>query len=274
MPELPEVETVVRYLRTKILNKTINKIDFTYNGVLKNSDEQSFKKYLLNEKFIQIDRKGKYLIFHLTNNKSLVIHLRMEGKLFVQPLNSKPNFSQLICEFNLNDCLLRFYDTRKFGTFEIIDTNEINNLASLKKLAMDANSNEFNANYLYEISRNSRIAIKTFLLDQSNVAGIGNIYVNEILFSCHISPSKPTKEITLDQCKEIAKFSKEILNKSIENNGTTIHTYKFSEYDSGGFQNFLQVHGHKNQPCKFCKNPIKFSKINGRGTYFCSNCQK
>lgn len=274
MPELPEVETVVRYLRTKIINQTIKQINLLYFKVLQNTDPVNFNDFLLNETFIDITRKGKYLIFHLTNHKVLVIHLRMEGKLFVQPLNSAPNFSQLICEFILNEEVLRFYDTRKFGTFEVCYEQDLINLKSLQKLAMDANSHEFTADYLFDITRKSRIAIKTFLLDQSNVAGIGNIYVNEILFMSGILPTKPTWEINYEQCKNIVNYSKEILNASIAKNGTTIHTYKFNEYQSGGFQSELKVHGRHNKSCVRCGHCIKFCKVNGRGTYFCQNCQK
>ena len=274
MPELPEVETVVRYLRTKVIDQKIKNINLIYSGVLKNSNESQFIKYLQNEKFLDVTRKGKFIIFHLSNNKCFVVHLRMEGKLFVQPLDSQPNFKQLICEFTLEKEILRFYDTRKFGTFEIIDEDKFQDLKSVSKLAMDANTDLFTPEYLFNITRKSKIAIKTFLLDQSNVAGIGNIYVNEILFDSKILPTRPTNEVTYDECVEIVKFSKKILNKSIENNGTTIHTYKFSEYESGGYQEFLHVHGLKNKSCKCCGNNIIFAKVNGRGTFYCRNCQK
>lgn len=198
----------------------------------------------------------------------------MEGKLFVQELNSEPNFKQLICEITLDNQLLRFYDTRKFGTFEIIDENNFKNLKSVSKLAMDANDDSFTPEYLFNISRNSKSAIKTFLLDQSNVAGIGNIYVNEILFESKILPTKPANLLTKKDCENIVKFSKKILNKSIENNGTTIHTYKFNEYESGGYQDFLHIHGYKNKPCIYCGTSIVFSKVNGRGTFSCPKCQK
>ena len=274
MPGLPEVETVVRYLKTKIINQSIHKINLIYPPVLKNASIDKFYEYLLNEHFVNISRKGKYIILYLSNNKCLIIHLRMEGKLFAQPLNSKPNFKQLICEFTLDNLVLRFYDTRKFGTFEIVDKLELNELKSLAKLAMDANSSDFKPEYLYNISRKSKIAIKTFLLDQSNVAGIGNIYVNEILFACNISPIRKTCEITINDCKNIVKYSKSILDLSISKNGTTIHTYKFNEYESGGYQNFLQIHDHKGQLCPKCQNKVQFTKVNGRGTYYCPNCQK
>lgn len=274
MPELPEVETVIRYLRTKIINKTINKIEMYYPKVLQNTNTTEFNSYLIGETFKSITRMGKYLLFHLSNNKALVIHLRMEGKLFVQPLGSKPNFSQLTCEFFLDDAILRFYDTRKFATFEITNDDQLLNLKSLKKLAMDANSEDFTPEYLYEITRKSRTAIKTFLLDQSNVAGIGNIYANEILFCSGILPTRPTNQVTFDECKLIVKYSKKILDESINRNGTTIHTYKFNEYESGGFQDYLLVHSRANKACFRCGNTISFTKVNGRGTYFCKNCQK
>lgn len=275
MPELPEVQTVINYLKPKLKNKAITSINLLFNKVVKNSTPNNFINYLINEKFLDIERKGKYLIFHLSNNKSLVIHLRMEGKLFIQPKQSLPNFPQLICQFSLDDNNeLRFYDTRKFGTFEIIKTSEWQTLPSIQKLAMDANSSEFTSNYLYEISRKSSQAIKTFLLDQSNVAGLGNIYVNEVLFASSVLPQRKANSLNLDECHKIVENSKLILNTSIKYNGTTIHTYKFSEYDCGGYQKFLKVHTKSKQKCLNCESLIKFTKVNGRGTYFCEKCQK
>ncbi len=275
MPELPEVETVINYLKKHLIGRAITKIKFKFENIVKNVSISEFIKKLVNQKFLSINRKGKYLIFNLTNNVTLVIHLRMEGKLFVQPKNSSPNFPQLIAEFYLDDeNLLRYYDTRKFGTFEICSSDKLDSIKGLSKLAMDAIDDSFTPDYLFSIIQNSNQAIKTFLLDQSNVAGLGNIYVNEVLFESFVLPTRPSKKVTYDECCEIVKYSKQILLDSIKHKGSTIHSYKFSEYDSGGYQKYLKVHTRSGKPCPKCNNLISFSKVNGRGTYFCSKCQK
>ena len=132
MPELPEVETVINYLKKHLIGRKITQIKFDFENIVKNVSVNEFTEKLLNQKFLSIDRKGKYLIFNLTNNITLVIHLRMEGKLFVQSKNSSPNFPQLIAEFYLDDeNLLRYYDTRKFGTFEICPSDDLNSIKGL-----------------------------------------------------------------------------------------------------------------------------------------------
>lgn len=275
MPELPEVETVINYLKKHLINRKITEIKFEFPNIVKNVPIDEFVSKLINQKFLSINRKGKYLIFNLTNNITLVIHLRMEGKLFVQSKTSSPNFPQLIAEFYLDDeNILRYYDTRKFGTFEICFSNELDSIKGLNKLAMDAIDDSFTPDYLFSIIQKSNQAIKTFLLDQSNVAGLGNIYVNEVLFESNVLPTRQSKNVTYDECCEIVKFSKQILLDSIKHKGSTIHSYKFSEFDSGGYQKYLKVHTHSGKPCPKCNNPISFSKVNGRGTYYCKNCQK
>ena len=274
MPELPEVQTVISNLKRFIINQNIDFVEIYYPKLLKNSMTEEFKTFLINEKIIDITRKGKFIIFNLSNNKKWVIHLRMEGKLFFEPFNSSPTHLQLLAELKLSNGLLRYYDTRKFGTFHILKDNEFLNFQPLLKLGPDANDDNLNFEELFKHISKRNISIKTLLLDQCIISGIGNIYANEILFSSNISPFRKGNEINLEEWKEILKNSKIILNESIENNGTTIHSFKFDNNHSGGYQKFLKVHGKKNQPCPICNNPINYTKINGRGTFYCKNCQK
>lgn len=274
MPELPEVQTVITYLKPKLINKTITDIKVHYPKLLKNSNENEFKNFMLNETFVDIKRKGKFLIFHLSNNKVFVVHLRMEGKLFVQPLDSKPNLPQLCAEIFLNDSVLRYYDTRKFGTFEILHDNDPEKLPSVHKLNIDAIDDKFTGEFLYNKIHKSNKKIKTILLDQSIVAGLGNIYVNEVLFASKINPERLGKNVTLLECNEVAKNAKKILLKAIKYNGTTVHSFKVNELTTGGYQEFLLVHGKAKTPCPNCQTPISFTKVNGRGTYYCKKCQK
>lgn len=274
MPELPEVQTVIEYLKKQVLNQTIKDVKIYHPKLLKNASVQEFTEFMVGEKFEKLGRKGKFLLFYLSNNKSFVVHLRMEGKLFAQPKDSQPNLPQLLAEIELDDYVLRYYDTRKFGTFEILNTHDLTKLPSVNKLAMDAIDDDFTGVYLYDRIHHLKSKIKNLLLDQSIVAGIGNIYVNEILFDTNINPTREANTLTLKECNAIAHSAKKILNESIKHSGTTIHTFKVNDVQAGGYQEFLQVHGKRKKPCPRCGQPIAFTKVNGRGTYYCPRCQK
>ncbi|GAA5414574.1 DNA-formamidopyrimidine glycosylase [Ureaplasma ceti] len=274
MPELPEVQTVITYLSKKVPGHKITKIDMHYPKLLKNATVSQFQEFMVGETFTSISRKGKFLIFHLTNNKTFVVHLRMEGKLFVQAIGSEPSLKQLCAEIYLDDCVLRYYDTRKFGTFEILNNSDPELLPSVHKLAIDAIDEEFTGEFLFNKIHKSTKKIKTILLDQAVVAGLGNIYVNEVLFAARIHPERLGKDVSLEECNAIAAHSKVILQNAIAHNGTTIHSFKVNELSTGGYQEFLQIHGRAKQPCKVCDTTIEFKKVNGRGTHFCPKCQK
>lgn len=275
MPELPEVQTIVDYLNKKVLNQKIINVDVNLIKILKNTSLIDFKNTLINQSITKIERKGKYLLFFLSNQKVLSVHLRMEGKFFYQPKDEWFNLAHthIIFEFD-NQMQLRYNDTRQFGTFHLYDIIDYESQKELKKLALDPLDDNFKSIDLYEKLKKSNRAIKTALLDQSNVSGIGNIYADEILFAAKINPIKKASELSKKQYELIAKHAKEILLKAIENKGTTIHTYKFDNESTGGFQSFLKVHTKQKLPCVNCKTIIEKTKVNGRGTYFCPKCQK
>jgi formamidopyrimidine-DNA glycosylase len=276
MPELPEVQTIINTLNhSGLVNQKITKINIYKNKLLKNSNPLSFRKFLIGEKFNQIERKGKFLIFHLSNNKTLVIHLRMEGKLFYETLESNVPKTHLRIEFILgNQHVLRYYDSRIFGTFHIYRGDEYLKAHQLAKLALDPLDPNFNGTYLKNNIGKSTKAIKTAILDQTNVSGIGNIYADEILFLSKINPTRKANSLTTQDFNNIAKFSKQILLKSIKYGGTTIATYKSDANHSGRFQQMLLVHTKKDEPCPICGTKIIKIKVNGRGTYYCPRCQR
>lgn len=274
MPELPEVQTVVNELSNCALNQKITAVHIINPKLIKNTTPAKFKTCLVGEKIKSISRVGKYLIFHLTNKKVMVSHLRMEGKYFYDDINEPYDKKHVLIRFVLNDKNeLRYHDTRRFGTFNIY--NDVDYLESneLNKLALDPIDKKFNGNYLFDNIHDSNRYIKTTLLDQTKVAGIGNIYADEILFACKIHPQVLAKDITLKQAQLIAKKAREILEWAIACNGTTIASYKFKKGHIGSFQEKLQVHTKVNKPCLKCNTLIKKIKVNGRGTYFCPKCQ-
>ncbi|WP_412032161.1 DNA-formamidopyrimidine glycosylase [Malacoplasma muris] len=275
MPELPEVQSMIDTLIDDgCLNHKIIGVETIMPKLFKNSDFKEFENHIINEKIENISRIGKYLIFHISHKKVFVVHLRMEGKLFYDdadfPYNKRHTLVRII--FN-NKKELRYNDTRRFGTFTIYNENDYINSKEISKLALDPLDENFNWKYLKNnISKSSR-HIKTLLLDQTNVAGIGNIYADEILHASNINPLKQGNKITDKEFKTISDNATKILQLAVKNKGTTISTYFFKREKKGEFQNFLKVHTKKDKPCTKCKTTIEKIKVNGRGTYFCPKCQ-
>lgn len=276
MPELPEVQTIIDTLnRSGLLHQRIIDVKIYKTKLLKNSTPLIFKFFLINESITQIKRKGKFLLFDLTHQKTLVVHLRMEGKLFYEPLASTVPKTHLRIEFILqNRHVLRYYDSRIFGTFHIYKNQEHLKAHQLTKLGLDPLETGFNGVYLQKNLHNSHQAIKTAILDQTNVSGIGNIYADEILFLSQIKPTRKANSLKLSDFNNIAKYAKQVLLKSIKYGGTTIATYKSDANHTGRFQNMLLVQTRKGQPCVNCGTKITKIKVNGRGTYYCPNCQR
>lgn len=277
MPELPEVTTIINRLKeTSLLNNKIIDVKFYKTKLLKNCTPKQFKNFLVNEKIIDINRKGKYILISLTNNKHWTVHLRMEGKLFYEPLSNHIMNNHLMVELIFkNKHYLGYYDSRMFGTFNIYHSyNEMINSRELNNVAIDPLDKSFDAKYLFDKINKINRAIKTVLLDQHIVSGIGNIYADEILFKAKIHPQTLAKSITLDECRLIDKYAKIILKDAIKHNGTTVFSFKFDKSHSGEYQEYLQVHTKKDMPCPICGAKIVKIKVNGRGTYFCPNCQK
>lgn len=274
MPELPEVQTLIDVLlESGICNKEIFNVEVFYPKILKNSSIDNFKKFLINENIINIERLGKYLIFKLSNNKTMIIHLRMEGKIFFQNINEKYDEKHTLLKIDFLDNSILYNDTRRFGTFHIIDSYDYLSLPELSKIALDPLSDNVDWKYFSNKFLKTKKHIKTALLDQTKISGIGNIYADEILFASKINPLKLANELSSDEWKKISKNSKLILARAVKNKGTTIYSYMFKNNAMGEFQKFLKVHTKKNMPCSECNAIIKKITINGRGSYFCPKCQ-
>lgn len=265
MPELPEVETVRRKLKKEILNKRIVDVKITYEKVIENIDHIEFINKVTNQYVLDINRIGKWLIFELSDYY-LLSHLRMEGKYVISELNSDFNKHEHI-SFVFDDFELRYADTRKFGRMQLFNKDELKNSKSLNKLGKEPW--DLDSTYL-KSKLNSNKHIKTLLLDQSIIAGLGNIYDDEVLFDAKINPLKLGSELNDLEIQNIINSSKKILNKSIELGGTTIRTYQ-SLGEEGTYQNELKV--HTKTVCQTCGSNIEKIKINGRSTYYCPKCQ-
>lgn len=269
MPELPEVETVRRSLEKLIKEETIQDVIIYWDNIVQN-DLDYFKRCLINQTFRKFERRGKYLIFKL-DDYYLVSHLRMEGKYYVYDTEQiKDKHTHVVFKFKSNK-QLHYNDTRKFGKMFI--TKNLND-TNLALLGPEPFSDDFNLDYVYHKLQKANKDLKTYLLDQSFVAGIGNIYANEICFKIGLNPLTPTKALDKKDINNLIKATREILSLAIEAGGSSIKSYTSSLGVSGRFQQALQVHQRINQPCFNCGQTIKKIMLNKRGTYFCENCQK
>jgi len=267
MPELPEVETVRRTLKNFIIGKKIKEIRVHYDKIVV-GDTNNFVATLTGQNIRDIDRMGKYLIFILDRD-AFISHLRMEGKYNIveasKPLNKHEHLSFVFSD----GTELRYQDTRKFGRLELVNKETYHQDLPLCKLGPepgDADPKE-----IYTKIHKSSLPIKALLLDQTIIAGIGNIYANEICFSMKMHPLTPGKRISKKRVAELVAVSKEILEQAIAQGGTTIHSFDANGI-TGLFQVQLQVHMQK--VCAVCNGPITKEMVRGRGTYYCKVCQK
>ncbi len=270
MPELPEVETVKRYLQKEIIGKQILKVKILYEKIIK-TDIEAFKKNIINEHFIDVQRRGKFLIFEL-DHYYLVSHLRMEGKYFIKSIDAKIEKHEHII-FYLDDVTLRYHDTRKFGEMYLVAKGNLYADTPLAHIGIEPFDENLDGDFLLAQYKQN-VPIKTLLLNQNILAGIGNIYADEILFKSTINPLTKGNELTVEDCNNIINNTKDILNKAIENGGTTIHSFTSSLGVIGHNQDNLLVHTKEGCPCPICGKRIIKTKVNGRGTYYCPNCQR
>lgn len=273
MPELPEVETVRRSLKSKIINKKIAKVTTSYEKVFAYPSYLEIENKIKNQTITDINRYGKWLIFEL-NDYYLLSHLRMEGKYVYRNINEPLGKHELV-SFTLDDTSLVYKDVRKFGKMYLLNKEDLySEISPLYKLGKEPWDKDLTIGYLKDKYKKSTKDIKTSLLDQTIITGIGNIYADEILFLSKISPFRKCNTLTDDEINSILKNTKIVLEKAIENKGTTIRSYTFEEGEKGHNQNNLYVHKRANEECLICKTKIIKTKINGRGTYYCNNCQK
>jgi formamidopyrimidine-DNA glycosylase len=272
MPELPEVETVRKTLKNLILGRTIESIDVHYSKIIKDVSVAEFKKKLVGKTLNDIDRYGKYLIF-IFEDISLISHLRMEGKYFIKEKSDSLEKHEHIV-FNFTDgTSLRYHDVRKFGTMDLRSLDQIHTTHPISKLGYEPYDKLMTVQHLKGKLKNKNRAIKTCLLDQTIITGLGNIYVDEVLFLSNLHPETLASSLNDKDVKNIIKSSTSVLHKAIELGGTTIRSYTSSLGVTGRFQNELNVHMKKGEPCPKCSTVIEKKKVNGRGSYYCPKCQ-
>lgn len=273
MPELPEVETVKETLKLKLIEKKIKDVKVYYDGIIAYPEVKEFSKQIKSLPIKDIKRRGKWLMFDL-DKYYLLSHLRMEGKYFFKSKEDKIDNHEHVVFTLDNDEELRYRDTRKFGKMYLIKKEDINSIGPIKDLGLEPWDDNLTKEYLKNKYKNKRLPIKTVLLDQSIIVGIGNIYADEILFLSKLNPLIKCCDLNDNDLENIIKYTKEVLEKAIKLGGTTIRSYTSVDGVHGRFQNELLVHGKDKGFCPKCGQSIEKIKVGGRGTYYCTSCQK
>ena len=273
MPELPEVETVRKTLKRKVLNKTIKSVSVFWDSIIAYPNISEFKTEIETQTINDIKRLGKWLIFCL-DDYYLLSHLRMEGKYFLRDgSDEKKKHEHVIFHFTDNTDL-RYQDTRKFGKMHLIKKEDFDNYVVIKELGYEPWDEKLDYNYLKDKYKKKNLPIKTVILDQSIITGIGNIYADEILFLSGINPKIKAKDLKKKDLENIIINTRITLEKAISEGGTTIRSYTSDEGITGRFQNNLYVHRREKEKCLTCGEEIIKIKVGGRGTYYCPKCQK
>ena len=286
MPELPEIEIVKRSLfkkinKAKILNVKIN------NKNLRYKIPHKFSKKLINEKILKISRRSKYLIFHF-KKKLLLAHLGMSGKIlltrssdsavfktsFYYDFNILPKHNHVYFKLN-NGLILIYNDVRRFGFFKLYYNTKLNEIIFLKKLGLEPLSKKFNIKYFKKLTLNKKKNVKNLLMDQTFISGLGNIYVNEVLFMSKIHPLRTCDGLNKTEMKKLILNIKKILKFSISKGGSSIKDFQNTMGKSGNFQQFFHVYEQEKKNCSriSCKGKIKKIRISSRSSFYCDKCQ-
>jgi len=271
MPELPEVENILQCLRKKLLKKNIVKIENLRKDFIHHEDKlQGIRGCTVTS----LKRRGKWLLMELNNHNSLVLHLGMSGRFILLKADSpNPKYALFRIIFDNGNALV-YCDMRRFGRFEIIPTSQVDKYKSIKSLGVEPLEKDLDITLLSRILSKSKQQIKDFLLDQKKIAGIGNIYANEILFASKIDPFKPAHTLDEEEIIRLYESMQKVLKEAIAEGGSTINSYTIPSGEQGSFQFKHQVYGRKGKSCYHCSTSIWKEKQHGRSTYFCPQCQK
>ncbi len=273
MPELPEVETIVRKLKENLNDQQIISLKVENPKIIAYPDIEDFESGLENKEILDVKRRGKFIIFDLSENFKLIAHMRMTGRLYVvseeEPLEKH---THLIINLKDNKSL-RFVDPRRFGRFWFVSEEEAYEITGINKLGIEPDDNQLTPEYLKEKLGARKKAIKTLLLDQDTITGIGNIYADEILHEANIFPGKKGSDLTESDFINLSRIIPKVINTNIQ------ECYKNADDQLKSLLNYqnsstIVTYKHQDKPCPKCGTLLKKIKINGRGTCYCPTCQK
>jgi formamidopyrimidine-DNA glycosylase len=292
MPELPEVETIKSDLEKYLVGKKITGVNFLWKGILKNISIKEFSSAIVGRKILKVRRRAKNIDLELVGNKFLLFHMKMTGHLIYTDASWKidkdgrwihqgekksplydPLNQYIRVVFYLDDGkILAFSDLRKFAYLKLVDDDELKK--SYQEYGPEPFSSEFNVKYLKNILTKKSIAVKKIITDQKQIAGIGNIYADEILWEAKIHPLTPGDKIPALKVKGLYLAIKKILKKAVAKRGTSTSDFRDLAGKKGGYENFLKAYRRTGLPCYRDKTPIERISVGGRGTHFCPTCQK
>lgn len=280
MPELPEVEQVAKGLRQLVIGKKISQVDVSWPRIISGMTPDLFSQTLLGQTISAISRRGKYLIFTMDRGV-MISHLRMEGKYIFRPSASlsngvnDPQHKHVHVSFIFKDgSRLDYQDVRKFGRMEWLGQASVTEYFKAKGLGPEPDSPDFDLASLKVALKKTDRMIKPLLLDQKLVAGVGNIYADEILFQAKIKPDRKAKSLTAKEVSGLHQAVRDIMKRAVQAGGSTVRTYLDGLGQKGSFQDQLKVYGRQDQPCLVCGRPISKRQLAQRGTHYCNFCQR
>lgn len=274
MPELPEVTTVSNRLNTLLVGKRIVSVEVVTAKLIKGVSPLKLSKYLTDRVIKRIYNIGKFMVWEFSDQGPyLLSHMRMDGRYHLSYPGEVDYVANTRLIFNLDDdSRLIYIDTRGFGTFELREQQDLLALPPISLLAKTPEDISF-SELAARFSR-SRRAIKTLLLDQHCILGLGNIYADEVLFASKILPTRLAASLKDREVRSILKNARRILAEAIRFGGSSVHSFYVLNDEIGGYQGRLKVYSRARKACFNCNNPIEKIKLNGRGTHFCSRCQR
>lgn len=276
MPELPEVELVAQSLNKLVSSRKIIVAELLRERLAPAHSPVEFAERLNSAIINFVHRRGKHVLFDLNNGQTLVAHLRMSGRFMLLPESREnPKYTHAAFYF-ADDTRLVFQDQRHFGLMKIVETKHLSEAKEIKKLAPEPFSDEFNKKYFREVLKTSKKSLKEFLLDQTKVTGLGNIYASEAMFLARVNPQTPANAVTAKKADVLFEKILEVFRESIHH-GSTLNVNPENidgSYYGGGYTNGWRVYDREREACVNCKTEIKRLKQAGRSTYFCPKCQR
>ena len=272
MPELPEVETVVRDLRPHLTGRRIMSLE-SGRKALRKPWKKQWNAALLNQTVVAVERRGKWIVGHLDGERRLVIHLGMTGQLkIVDAAAERESHTHLIFSLDGGGRQLRFRDIRRFGSATLYDTAAaLEQFFTRAKLGPEPFT--LDAVYWREQLANTARCLKAVLLDQRVVAGVGNIYADETLFQAKLHPTLNGRDLDASSADRLRRAVATVLTRAIERRGSSIRNYVGGEGLAGGYQKEFRVYGRTGEPCRRCGTAIERIRLAGRSTHYCPRCQ-
>ncbi len=273
MPELPEVETVRRSLQTLVTGRVIGRVDVRLPRIVRTPSVDEFVADLQGATIVDVHRRGKYLLIDL-GGKTLISHLRMEGRYGVYKAGEGVTAHTHVIFHLDGEKELRYQDVRQFGTMDLLPTSGLHDFAPLVQLGPEPLQKEFTSRYLRDAFSRRSTSVKAALLDQHMVAGLGNIYVDEILFRAKVHPMHSAETLSARALRCIVDETRNVISDAIAHGGSSVKSYVNGYGEQGQYQFALNVYGKTGEPCVNCGASIVKMKVVGRGTHFCPKCQR